>query len=71
MAYRCSPHSTTGVSPSKLLFGRETRTKFPTEEQFGPDCSEVRDRDCERKQKGIDKKRNAEDCNLMLGDQFF
>ena len=28
-AYRSTPH-TTGVSPAKLLFGRETRTKLPS-----------------------------------------
>ena len=29
-AYRSTPHTTTGVSPAKLLFGRETRTKLPS-----------------------------------------
>ena len=29
MAYRRTPHSVTGVSPAKMLFGREIRTKIP------------------------------------------
>ena len=29
MAYRSTPHQTTGVTPSELLFGRTIRTKMP------------------------------------------
>lgn len=29
LAYRSTPHTTTGVSPAKLLFGREIRSKLP------------------------------------------
>jgi hypothetical protein len=29
MVYRITPHTTTGASPAKLLFGREIRTKVP------------------------------------------
>ena len=28
-AYRTTPHSSTGVSPAKLLFNREIRSKIP------------------------------------------
>ena len=29
LAYRMTPHSTTGCTPAKLLFGRELKTKLP------------------------------------------
>jgi len=29
VAYRSTPHSSTGVAPFTLLFGREMKTKFP------------------------------------------
>ena len=29
VAYRSTPHTTTGVSPAELLFGRKMRTKLP------------------------------------------
>ena len=54
MAYRTSPHSTTGVSPSQLLFGRQVRSKIPKlQESHGTDF-QVRDRDNEMKQKTKD-----------------
>lgn len=48
IAYRSTPHTTTGVSPAKLLFGRKIRTKLP---EFHEDrsASEVQDRDREMK----------------------
>ena len=51
MMYRCTPHSTTGVSPAELLFDRKIRTKLPQLQEFTCD-DEVRDRDSERKEKG-------------------
>ena len=30
LAYRTTPHCTTGVAPSQLLFNREVRTNMPT-----------------------------------------
>ena len=34
MAYRSTPHSTTGVSPAKLMFNGEIRTKLPEFEDY-------------------------------------
>ena len=29
LAYRSTPHTTTGISPADLLYGRKIRTKMP------------------------------------------
>ena len=34
MMFRSTPHSTTGVSPAELLFGRDIRTKLPQLQEF-------------------------------------
>ena len=34
MMYRSTPHSTTGLSPAELLFGRKIRTKLPQLQAF-------------------------------------
>ena len=54
LCYRSTPHSTTGASSAKLLFGREIRSKFPGVEELrsASNDSEVLDRDLQRKQKG-------------------
>ncbi|KAL9956906.1 hypothetical protein ACROYT_G038461 [Oculina patagonica] len=74
LGYRSTPHTTTGVSPAKLLFGREIRSKLPGVEELRSDGSdsEVLDRDRERKQKGkdyADNLRVACDSNLKEGDK--
>lgn len=74
VTYRCTPHSTTGVSPSKLLYGREIRTKLPDLQDIHCTISdfEVRDRDMERKEKGklyADKRRNACENSLKEGEK--
>ena len=51
MRYSSTTHSTTGVSPAQLLFGRRIRTKLPQLQEFTVE-DEVRDRDSERKEKG-------------------
>ena len=52
MAHRTTPHSSTGMTPSKLLFNREIRSKVPElREMYGTEDSEVKDKDMEMKQK--------------------
>ena len=46
MMYRSTPHSTTGVIPAELLFGRKNRTKLPRLQEFTCE-DEVRDPDSE------------------------
>ena len=71
VAYRSTPHTTTGVSLAELLFGRKMRTKLPElrEEMI---ASEVRDRDSGMKAKAkvyADKKRNAKESDISPGDK--
>ena len=71
-AYRTTPHSTTGVTPAKLLFNREVRSKVPELRKSGCTDSEARDKDAEMKQSTTDyadKKRRAQESDLELGDQ--
>ena len=70
LAYRSTPHS--GISPAKLLFGREIRTKLPElrEEEARP--SVVEDRDSEMKQEGADYanlRRRAQKSDIESGDK--
>jgi hypothetical protein len=72
LVIRSTPHSTTGVSPAELLFGRKLRTKLPDINLDYLDDIEIRDRDSERKEKGklySDKRRNAKTNDLKSGDQ--
>ncbi|KAK3097548.1 hypothetical protein FSP39_010680 [Pinctada imbricata] len=72
VAYRTTPHTTTGVSPSQMMFKRKIRTKLP--EIYGADIetdTDVRDRDAEEKGKGklyADKRRNATESTVKVGD---
>ncbi|XP_062511687.1 uncharacterized protein K02A2.6-like [Corticium candelabrum] len=50
LAYRSTPHSTTGVSPAELLFRRPMRSKLPAITDTVSDDVSVRDRDSARKQ---------------------
>ena len=71
VAYRSTPHTTKGVSPAELLFGRKMRTKLPELKEESTE-SEMRDRDGEMKVKVkryADKKRNAQESDLAPGDQ--
>ena len=71
-AYRTTPHSTTGVSPAELMFGRKLRTKLPQVEELEyRNDEEVRDRDALMKHKNklyVDNKRRAEENDLKKGD---
>lgn len=71
VAYRSTPHTTTGVSPAELLFGRKMRTELPEQKEESTE-SEIRDRDGKMKAKTkwyADKKRNAHKSYLAPGDQ--
>lgn len=72
LMYNSTPHSTTGVAPSALMFGRVLRDKLPSMPSFDPKLTEeVRDRDCERKVKGseyIDRRRHATPNAIGVGD---
>jgi len=55
------PHTTTGISPAEILYGRKMRTKMPEfestdeeEERAGPTDQQARDQDAERKQRGAE-----------------
>ena len=69
LAYRSTNHTTTGVSPAELLYGRKIRTKMPEfegaeeeEERSGTTDQQARDQDAEQKQRGAEaaNKRAAE-----------
>ena len=53
-AYRTTPHSTTGVTQTKLLFNREIRSKIPELTTSGFADSQARDKDAETKQRRTD-----------------
>ena len=72
LAYRSTPHSTTGASPTYLLFGREVRTKLPSI-SFSDPVSDyaVRDRDAYVKQRTsdyADAQRHARPSSIVAGD---
>ncbi|XP_033731261.1 uncharacterized protein K02A2.6-like [Pecten maximus] len=69
--YRATPHTTTGVSPSELLFGRNIRVKILSIEVKTSDDSIVRETDNKRKQKmkeKLDSTRHATESKLKVGD---
>ena len=72
-AYRCTPHSVTGVPPAELMFRRRIRTKLPEfRENFETEDGEVRDKDFESKTKSCvytDERRAAKDSNIQPGDE--
>ena len=79
LAYRTTPHSTTGMAPAEMLFRRKIRTKLPEVQITGSvedtsdfDFEAVQVRDGEMKEKGkqyIDKKRSAESSGIKSGDK--
>ena len=72
VAYRSTPHTTTGESPAELLFGRKMHTKLPERRKESIE-SEMRDRDGEMKAKAkqyADKKRNVQESDLATGDKL-
>ena len=72
-AYRTTKHATTGVSPNKLMFGRELRGKFPEDNKQPkhPNNTEIRNRDREQKEKmkkHADKRRHTAVMKIKAGD---
>ena len=70
-AYRTTPHGSTGVTPAKLLFNREIRSKIPELGNSRYSDSEARDKDAEMKQERTDytdRKRRARKSGLEPGD---
>ncbi|KAJ8018643.1 hypothetical protein HOLleu_43268 [Holothuria leucospilota] len=71
LAYRSTPHSTTGMSPSELLFNRKIRTKLPELSEVRENIS-VSDRDAEMKQKYkdyCDNKRSTKENQISVGEK--
>jgi hypothetical protein len=74
VAYRTTPHTVTGISPSELMFNRRIKTKLPdmkinisVKEDEG-----IRDRDAEMKLKGklyADSSRGATKSQIQIGDK--
>ena len=72
-AYRATEHPTTGVSPNKLMFGRELRGKFPEAkgQPKHPDHTMIRHRDKKQKLKMkqyADKRRHTAVMKIKVGD---
>ncbi len=73
--YRSTPHSTTGVSPSELFFGRRIRDKLPSAPTKQPESDtkqKVQARDSSKKQymkSYADKMRKASSHNIVVGQQ--
>jgi len=77
LAYRTTPHSTTGIAPAEMLFRRKIRTKLPEMKLDGFetiadfDIDTARQKDAEQKQKGknySDDRRGAVFSDIKPGD---
>ena len=73
MMYYTTPHSTTGKTPTELMYGRTIRSKIPAIEDVETSVSreEIQDRDRTKKWKGKeneDRERRAKESTLEEGD---
>ena len=69
--YRATPHSTTGVSPAELLFGRKLVVKLPELINTAPSRSSITDTDMKQKAKMkayADTRSKAHPHSLNVGD---
>ena len=69
--YRSTPHSTTGVAPATVLFGRTIGTRLPAIMKIGTYDSELRQKDYDAKMimKGYaDNKRYVKESTINIGD---
>jgi transposase InsO family protein len=74
MMYNTTPHGTTNVAPSELIFKRVIRDKIPSIQDvyIEPVLEEAKDMDMIRKQKGKereDTRRGAKETDLDVGDR--
>lgn len=72
--YYTTPHSTTGKTPTELMFGRTNRSKIPRFEDIeaAPLLTDFADKDKVMKFKGKnteDLKRNAAESDIKVGDE--
>ncbi|XP_061506861.1 uncharacterized protein K02A2.6-like [Anopheles gambiae] len=74
--YYATPHSTTGKTPSELMFNRNIRTKIPSLGDISTGSalpmSDYRDRDTCMKEKGRvteDQRRKAKPSDIIVGDR--
>lgn len=72
LSYHATPHSTTGRSPSELMFGRRIRSKLPQLPKSVHTDEDVRDYDKLQKEKGrmaANLKRRAHESEIKVGDR--
>ena len=71
LAYRTTPHSSTGVSPGKAFLHREIRCKLPAASSDEFLDGEMLDRDSREKEKGkMYGDQRAERDEITVGDKF-
>ena len=71
LAYRATPHTSTGMAPATVLFGREIRTKLPSLAQPPKVDSDLRAADTAAKEsmkRYADMKAYVKPSNLQVGD---
>lgn len=68
-------HTTTGVTPSELMFGRRLRASLPLiTEELNFEIDDIRERDQVEKEKGkvqADERRHARESTIKEGDSVF
>jgi hypothetical protein len=69
IAYRNTPHPTTGMCPAELMFRRKLRTKLPKLRENVRLDEEMRDKDREKKAMLCWQKKNAKESNLSEEDK--